>query len=184
MRYLFLFLICFSSLAAEKFYYIKNGWLGTSEQVEVNGVFIQTPNGFPLCEATIIDHNTNFPIPYSYLERDSNDVILCPVQISESRKNQELAKDLIEKAIIKKSIDRECGEKIVDFVAYKNDLKSLTDQQRIDMSALYSLPKMLLKDGSLLIAKSKISEIIPDGILITASDQSEIISRINSCLGE
>lgn len=83
--------------------------------------------------------------------------------------------------VIKKA--RECGSMAINLLMLRNQSKNLSNAQKKAMAKTTIDIKQLLDVGSLDAAKEEIAALISDGVLITDSDKSTLITEISNCQG-
>ena len=70
------------------------------------------------------------------------------------------------------------GQRIIAIMGVRNEAKSLTDQQVIDMRTTYSVIREALQDGDILAAEALITAVTPDGTVTTNEDKTTLLAEI------
>lgn len=74
-----------------------------------------------------------------------------------------------------------CGQKVKAFIGYLNISKGLTKAQIKQFIDTYKKVIGIIDGGALDTAIEEITALTPDGTLVTESDKTAIIEKINSC---
>lgn len=83
-------------------------------------------------------------------------------------------------AAVKKQMD--CGKSVVAAFMLLNQSKGLTKAQKKTIRQTFKDAREFLLDGDIESAKSEVEEATPDGTLVTASDKTAMLSKIDECL--
>lgn len=76
----------------------------------------------------------------------------------------------------------ECGKRVIGLLVLRNSAKTLTTANVAQINQTYAPIKGLIDTGSLSTAKEQMELIIPDGMLITSEDKTDLLAEINKCL--
>lgn len=76
----------------------------------------------------------------------------------------------------------DAGKTVLALVAYINEQKNLTPEQIVSMMQTYALIQNLLMVGALDMARTMISAIVPDDVIVTEQDKIDIIAEISAYL--
>jgi hypothetical protein len=99
----------------------------------------------------------------------------------ELEKSQAVALDASIQVFLKR-ID--CGRRVIALMAVRNVPKNLNTIQVAQMANTYASIKGLLETASLNTAKAAIQAVVPDGVLVTADDQTALVAEVDKCLAE
>lgn len=142
-----------------------------------------------ICPGECFEMPTDFDVNYFYVKStvDENLIETKELAIDESLKASHLstlaAKSLSDSYLAKAISAIEEGKKVIALLAVRNVPKNLTTAQIAQINSIYAEIKTLLETGSLVTAKEKISEVTPDGVLVTEADKTALINELNSYLG-
>lgn len=90
---------------------------------------------------------------------------------------------IAQEADIKIRIKRiEFGQRLVAIMSIRNDAKSLTTQQIVDLVAAFSSINTAWLNGSIATSRALVDAITPDGTLITTDDKTAILAEIDANL--
>jgi len=163
----------------EKMYYTATGWFGPWPEVAIGE---STPNGTPECEATILEDG--MPVPRNWVKLAGDGKVFCPVEIDQTRKDEALAIIAVSEAIQAKVAQATCGSLAAAKIAVDlgNKDPALTIAQRkqflLDFSDIFTQ----IKAGSIDLAISDMSLVVPDGTIVTDTDKVKYLAYINECL--
>lgn len=90
-----------------------------------------------------------------------------------------MASDLQESRLQEKLKLIDAGKRVIALLNLRNESKNLTTAQVAQLITTFSSIKSVLETGSLLTAKGLISQVVPDGIIITASDKDALITELD-----
>jgi len=93
---------------------------------------------------------------------------------------KKLAEENYKKAVDKELSDMKFGQKLYAMVKVLNKQKGLSKAQRKGLKSTLKTIKDSMFDGDLCEARSEISAIVPDGTLISSSDITLILSKMDA----
>lgn len=96
-----------------------------------------------------------------------------------TQKTIKLANELQEQRLQEKLKLIDAGKRVIALLNLRNESKNLTTAQVAQLITTFASIKSVLETGSLLTAKGLISQVIPDGIIITDADKSALIAELD-----
>jgi len=164
--------------APEKMYYTSGGWFGPWPVVEIG---TETANGTPECEATLLEDGR--PVSRSWVKLAGDGKVSCPVEIDLTRKNTALGIAAVREAINSKKQLMSCGNDLIASLGLSNASKGLTKVQRKKYIKDFADIFDQIKAGSLDLAVEDIADIAADGVVVTEQEKTDVIAKLNECMG-
>jgi len=137
---------------------------------------------FELKTCAIGTKNKNLPELYIYCSVEEKELVVNQT-LKTNYLNAQAAKALSDSYLNHAMNAINEGKKVIAMLAVRNVPKNLTTAQIAQINSIYAEIKTLLETGSLVTAKEKISEVTPDGTLVTEADKIALINELNSYLG-